>query len=100
MRKRQEHKKFFGAFLFFLPLILFINIFPPINSLSFFFFYLLLFLFLWKLFSLFLPFQESILFALTVICYLLLKQLESDNILNLLLFLSVTVTLTVYFRKS
>lgn len=100
MRKRREHKNFFWAFLFFLPLILFINIFSPVNSLSFFVFYMLLFLFLCKLFSLFLPFQESVLFALTVICYLLLKQLGSDNILNVLLLSSIAITLTVYFRKS
>ncbi len=100
MRKRHEHRKFFLVFLLFLLLILFINIFSPTNWISFFFFYLFLFLFLWKLFSLFSLLQESILFTLTVIGYLLLKQLGLDNILNLLLLLSVTGTLTVYFRKS
>src|SRR3989338_959423 len=100
MRKRREHKKFFLIFLLFLLLILFINVFSPANWLSFFFFYLLLFLFLWKLFSLLFTVQESILFTLSVIGILLLKQLRLDNILNLLLLLSVTGTLTVYFRKS
>lgn len=100
MRKRQESARKFWVFLLFLLLILFINIFSPANWLSFFFFYLLLFLFLWKFFNLFLPFQESVLLAITILGYLLLKQLGLDNILNLLLLSSIAITLTVYFRKS
>src|SRR3989338_8607449 len=99
MKKKKGQKKLFYILLPWLVLISYIIIFPPGNTLLFFIFYLFLFIALSNTIHQFRSLVKSILWAAIIIVFLLLRQFRIENIINLILLLSILVTFEVYFRK-
>ncbi|MCL4339085.1 hypothetical protein M1271_05340 [Patescibacteria group bacterium] len=81
--------------------LLYVNIFPPESPFSFLGFYLLATLTLFFFFMIFLDSKsQSILWSLTIITFLILRQFHLENVLNILILASLAVTLAIYFSKS
>ncbi|MCJ7739835.1 hypothetical protein MUP32_00775 [Candidatus Microgenomates bacterium] len=83
--------------LFFL--FLFLNFLPPENLLSFIFFYCFVSLAFFFLFNIFTNRTKSCLSTIIIVVFLLLRQNRLDNLLNLILLGSITMTFYLYFRN-
>jgi len=99
-RKIVSRKKIFATLTFWLIFFGYINLFPPESRLSFLAFYLLLsasFLFTFLLFS---SVVQSLERTIIVIIFLLLRQFQLENILNIIILIGIAITLEMYFRKN
>lgn len=89
------------VFLFWLIFIYFIISFPPANSLLITLFFMLLFLPIFITLSLALGnSRRGLLLSLGFIIFLFLKQIQQVHALNIILLLSILLSIEIYFLKS
>lgn len=100
IRSLNMGKEFVKPILFMFILLCYIFFVPPSSLFALIGFYTLVVFASFLLLDIFFPKKRALAYSIFLIVYLLLRQYHIANILNLLLFIALLITMEVYFRKS